>query len=210
MQAEPASRPGLPALYLITPQPAASDAAFLRGLDDALRARRPDLPLVQFRAHGLRHEHWRGLARDVLRVCRGHGARLLLNAGALDGVDAGALLEIGADGLHLPARLLPTQVRRGLACRQWLGASCHDAAQLRQAERIGADLVTLSPVLPTASHPGAQTLGWSALARLCRGSALPVYALGGLGAQHLERARAAGAHGVAAIRQLWPGDGGGQ
>ena len=48
-------------------------------------------------------------------------------------------------------------------------------------------------------------LGWQRLRELCRSTRLPVYALGGLGEQDLGRAREAGAHGVAAIRGLWPG-----
>jgi 8-oxo-dGTP diphosphatase len=72
-----------------------------------------------------------------------------------------------------------------------------------QAERIGADFITLSPVLPTDSHPGAETLGWDAFAEVVNRINLPVYALGGLGEKDLETAWSKGAHGVAAIRALW-------
>lgn len=195
---------GLPALYLITPQPGPSDAQFLRDLGRALDTHSAHAPLVQFRAHGLPRARWRALAGEVLRVCRARRVRLLLGAGGLDPADPRGLQEIGADGLHLPSRLLMAVDRQGRP-PGLLAASCHDVEQLRQAEQVGADFVTVSPVLPTASHPGAPVLGWSGLRRLCAATTLPVYALGGLTSCDDARARAAGAHGVAGIRALWVG-----
>lgn len=195
----PQAMPGvLPALYLITPQPGASDARFVRELGAALDGLGGDV-LVQFRAHGLSPQRWLGLARDVLRTCRQRDVALLLGGGA--GVDE--LLAVGADGLHMPSRVLMACDRRAVPANMLLGASCHDVEQLRRAGRLGVDLVTLSPVLATESHPGAPTLGWSGLGAMCERAAPSVYALGGLGPQHVERARAVGAHGVAGMRALW-------
>jgi 8-oxo-dGTP diphosphatase len=61
----------------------------------------------------------------------------------------------------------------------------------------------LGPVSPTATHPGAPTLGFDGLAREIAATPLPVYALGGLGAGDLAAAEAAGAHGVASMRAAW-------
>jgi len=81
--------------------------------------------------------------------------------------------------------------------------SCHDAAEIRHAERIGADFVTVSPVAPTPSHPDARPLGWPAFADCVAGAAVPVYALGGLGSDDFASARRHGGQGVAAIRAFW-------
>lgn len=97
--------------------------------------------------------------------------------------DGRLALALGA-GLHLPDRrgtggLLPfllARRRRPLL----LTAAAHGRAGLARARRLGADAVLLSPVFPTASHPGAPALGpwrWAALARR---AGLPVVALGGL------------------------------
>jgi len=85
-----------------------------------------------------------------------------------------------------------------------LAASCHDEQELEMAAGIGADFVTLSPVLPTRSHPGARPLGWQEAARLIALTNLPVYLLGGLSTQHLDQAFQAGAQGIAGISGLWP------
>jgi thiamine-phosphate pyrophosphorylase len=201
----PPCRRQLPALYLITPQPGASDTEFLRGLSAALDSRVDALPLVRFRAHGLSPQRWRRLAAGALRACRERGALLLLGPDAAAGMSVDELFASGADGVHLPSRVLMHLDTVARPAGRLLAASCHDAAQLLQAQRLGADLVTLSPVLPTTSHPGAPGLGWQRLRELCRGTRLPVYALGGLGEAELGPAREAGAHGVAAIRGLWPG-----
>ena len=82
-------------------------------------------------------------------------------------------------------------------------ASCHDAEELVMAAELGVDFVTLSPVLPTQSHPGAAHLGWERARELIDSVNMPVYLLGGLGPQELSQAFEAGAQGVAGIRQLW-------
>ena len=76
---------------------------------------------------------------------------------------------------------------------------------LFRSEALGCDAVVLGPVLPTASHPGAPTLGWQGFAALREHVSLPIYALGGMTPAHLDEARRHGAQGVAAIRGLWPG-----
>ncbi|MDE2477707.1 MAG: thiamine phosphate synthase [Betaproteobacteria bacterium] len=206
-----AARGAGPALYLITPQPEGADAAFLQGLRASLQGREPGSLLVQFRAQGLEPAHWRRLAAGVREICLEHGAPLLLGAGGLPGAGAGQRMrcacELGAQGLQLPSRLLAQPDWReaclGRPAGLLVSASCHDAAQLEAAAALRADFATVSPVLPTSSHPGAPGLGWARLGELCRGTRLPVYALGGLGPGHLALALDAGAAGVAAIRGLW-------
>ena len=69
-----------------------------------------------------------------------------------------------------------------------LTVAAHGRAGLARGRRLGADAVVLSPVFPTASHPGAAALGllrWAALA--ARGGARPVVALGGVGSRNAVR-----------------------
>jgi thiamine monophosphate synthase len=85
-----------------------------------------------------------------------------------------------------------------------LVASCHDEQELQMAAAIGVDFVTLSPVLPTQSHPGAPHLGWSRAAELIALVNVPVYLLGGLTKDDLDQAQRIGAQGIAGISGLWP------
>jgi thiamine-phosphate pyrophosphorylase len=98
-------------------------------------------------------------------------------------------------GLHLPDRrgsrhLLPLLLaRRAGAPGARLTMAAHGgAAAVARARRLRPDLVFLSPVFQTASHPGAPSLGplrWVAAAR--RFGAAPVAALGGIAPATIRR-----------------------
>jgi len=135
----------------------------------------------------------RHVAQQALDADPGLRARLLLNG------DLELARELGL-GVHLRAAQLHELHERPLPRDAWVGVSCHDAAELDLAARLGADFATLSPVRATASHPHAAPLGWERFAQLVEDARLPVYALGGVGPGDLDHAHAAGAQGVAGIR----------
>ncbi|HET6545827.1 MAG TPA: Nudix family hydrolase [Rhodanobacteraceae bacterium] len=185
----------LPELYLITPPLApASEEVVRAGLQCALAN---GIRLIQLRLPGWPREAVAALARIAHRPCRTHDARLLVNG------DWRLAVQLGLDGVHLPARIAADLVRRppGL---EWLAVSCHDRAELDVALRLDADFVTLSPLRSTPGHPRSPALGWSRLTELAAKFPLPIYALGGVTPTDLDAARAAGAQGIAAIRGLWP------
>ncbi len=184
----------LPAHYLITPDPQKEGDQFLKCLEVSLQA---GVRLVQLRAKSLERQAYCALAVEVKALCRRYGAKLLLNG------SADMVLEVGADGLHLSGHELSSLNSRPLGSNYKLSASCHDAAELKQASDVGVDFAVLSPVMPTNTHPGAETLGWQQFESLLEASPVPVYALGGMALADLATAQAAGAQGVAAIGALW-------
>ncbi len=187
----------LPRHYLITPEPE-NDDAFLARLQQRLRA---GVRLVQLRCKSRTGAAFTALAREAVRVTHRQGAGLLLN-GAPE-----QALALGADGVHLTGAGLRALNARPLPAGYWVAASCHDAEDLAHAAAIGVDFAVLSPVQPTASHPGASTLGWEAFHALTELSHIPVYALGGVGPADLAQACRCGAQGIAAIRGLWGDEG---
>jgi 8-oxo-dGTP diphosphatase len=178
--------------YLVTPVPC-DDATWLAALDRAVAigAKR-----IQLRAPGLEPSRWRTLARRGVAMCSRGGAEVLLNG------DIELAVALGT-GVHLRAAQLHVLGRRPDVAGP-IGASCHDEADLRRAAELGCDFAVLGPVAATATHPDATPLGWAGFARLRERSALPLYAIGGLGAGDIAQARAHGAQGIAAIRGLWP------
>ncbi|WP_176596961.1 MULTISPECIES: thiamine phosphate synthase [Sphingobium] len=78
----------------------------------------------------------------------------------------------------------------------------HDGREMEAALRDGADLVFLSPLFPTRSHPGSPVLGRAGFAALARLAHAPVIALGGVRATHRPMLRGIGASGWAAIDGL--------
>lgn len=102
-------------------------------------------------------------------------------------------------GLHLSFKEACRFEQRPIERSKWLAVSCHNEAELAQAEKLGADFVTLSPVLETRTHPDHEALGWERFKQLVAHSRLPVFALGGLSEIYESKVKALGAQGVAGI-----------
>jgi 8-oxo-dGTP diphosphatase len=165
---------------------------FLQRLDAALAG---GLRLVMVREKQMPGARLAPFACEVVRRCRAAGAQAIIHG------DAQLAEACAADGVHLSSAALLGAAARPHA--GLCGASCHDAGELEHAQRLGLDYALLGAVLPTASHPGQPAMGWERFAALAAGCTIPVYALGGMQPQHLERAWQAGAHGVAMMRAAW-------
>jgi len=173
----------------------AFERALGRGLEALADARAPAPLLLQLREPALPES-------DLLRLFeRLRGWRETRPLRVVVSSRHPAAFAHAVDGVHLTARDLAAATVRPQGL--WVGASCHAAGELDRADALGCDFAVLGPVSPTASHPGAPTLGLDGLAREIAATPLPVYALGGLGAEDLAAAEAAGAHGVASMRAAW-------
>lgn len=182
----------LPDCYAISAAALIGPTAFLAALDARLAD--GSVRLLQWREPDLPADQCVRLFAEVRARAREHGARLLVSSRHVH------LLE-QADGLHLTAADL--QGARERPGADWVAASCHDAADIARASELGLDFAVLGPVLPTASHPGAATLGWAGFAATAGATGIPVYALGGMQPGLLAAARQHGAQGVALLRGAW-------
>jgi len=182
----------LPAVMAITNSQETGEDAELERLSAAVGR---GLRLFQIRDKTLPAAERAWFAQTAMEMLRNSGALVVVNE---DGDDSTLTRRVGAHGVHLSAAAL----RAGLARpdQTWVGASCHDAAELARAARLGLDYVLLGPVLPTPTHPGRAGLGWEEFGRLAAASPLPVFALGGMRPEMLETARRHGAHGIALMR----------
>ncbi|MDE3260759.1 MAG: thiamine phosphate synthase [Acidobacteriota bacterium] len=104
-------------------------------------------------------------------------------------------------GVHLPATGLPVAAVRSRfpRGRLLLGRSVHGVDAAVAAERDGADYVILGPVAPTG---GKRPLPPDVFRETCRRLRIPVWAVGGLTPENLERLRGVGVSGFAAIRSF--------
>ena len=181
--------------YLITPDELETPQ-LLRGIQKAVAG---GIKLVQLRAPNGYDPKYRDLAVDATGLCAGK-AQLMLK-GPLEWLG-----DFPSAGWHLTAAQLRKYAPKGrpLAKDRWLAASCHNAEELALAEQMDVDFVTLSPVLPTLTHPDAQPLGWEQAQQLIASFGKPVFLLGGLGPDDRQQAWDIGAQGVAGIRAFWP------
>lgn len=131
------------------------------------------------------------------KLCDQNGTKLIVNS------DIKLLDKCDVDGIHLNSKRLFNYSSRPLAANKILSASVHNAKELNQASRIKADIILVSPVFHTTSHPCESVLGWDGLSDLVNQSDIPVYALAGMKKSMLEEVKQTGAYGIAAISEFW-------
>ena len=119
--------------------------------------------------------------------------------------DAQLARRVGADGVHLPGRLLHRRVLFRIAAMRpsWLiTAAVHDRHELTRATSAGVDAVMVSPVFPTTTHVQRKVLGVIGLTQMATVARMPVFALGGLDTKVLPRLKPCGVIGFAGIGQF--------
>jgi thiamine-phosphate pyrophosphorylase len=161
-------------------------------LSDPLRATAalPRGSLVIVRARDT--EHRKRLAAAVMVIAHRRGLRVLIAA------DPALALACGADGVHLPEACMGNAAHLRARYHVIITAAAHSLAALRKARWV--DAVVLSPVFPTASHPGRPSLSPLRAGLIARLSPVPVYALGGVSAWNA--GRLSGFAGIAGIGAL--------
>lgn len=146
-------RQPLPKIWLMTDPRGGDPVAAVRSL--------PPRSGIIFRHYDVPHR--RTLFRAVNAAAR-RGNHVILLAGTPAQAKAW-----GADGAHDRSARVSTGLR---------SVAAHNAREAALARRIKADLIFVSPVFPTRSHPGGRVLGRIGFGRLSRGQ--KAIALGGM------------------------------
>jgi len=134
------------------------------------------------------------VARRLKAVARSRGLKLLI------GQDADLARRVGADGVHLPERLVHRAGPLKRANPRWIVTAAAHA--LPAARNPGPDAVVISAVFPSASASAGTPLGPVRLAALLRAAGRPAYALGGVNNKTARRLKDAGLVGLAAVDAL--------
>lgn len=124
------------------------------------------------------------------------GAALVVN----DRLDVARASE--ADGAHLPVASFPIAVaRQVLGPDAWIGRSTHASEEAHDAAQAGADYVVLGPIYDT---PSKRTYGPPLGPNTLHALSLPVplIAIGGITTARTPEVIAAGADGIAVIREI--------
>lgn len=186
----------LPDRYMITGE-FKDRADFLSRLESSLKK---GIKLVQLRCKNCTAKEYRSLVEQSILLCESYKAKLLLNS-SVD-VFKGSK----AHGLHLTGKQLQGMDSRPVENSFVLSASCHTLSDIEKAKTLNADIILLSPIKETKSHPGVIGIGWELFSEMISNIDIPVYALGGMTADDLAEAKTAGAQGIAAISSLWVED----
>ncbi|MCF0252998.1 MAG: thiamine phosphate synthase [Duodenibacillus sp.] len=170
-----------------------------RGMvETALAAARGGATCVQLRAPQWKKRELAECGRALLAALAPAGVPLIVN----DHADVCAA--IGAQGLHVGQDdLSPGDARAVIGPDRALGLSITHARQLAAVDASLVDHIGAGPVFTTATKPDADpATGWEGLAAICRGTALPAVAIGGIKPCHAAQALSCGARGLAVVSAI--------
>lgn len=110
-------------------------------------------------------------------------------------------LAVGADGVHLGQDDMPySEARRMLGKQKIIGITVHNIEEAKEAERMGADYLGISPVFSTSTKPDAgKPSGVELIRKIKKEISIPVVAIGGINLKNASEVVAAGSDGLCAI-----------
>jgi thiamine-phosphate pyrophosphorylase len=136
-------------------------------------------------------------ARQVRQWTREAGVLFILN----DRPDLARLVE--ADGVHLGQEDLPVkEARRIVGPDAIIGVSTHTIEQVRQAIRDGATYLGVGPAFPSATKPFTEFPGLAFVREALAETTLPTFVIGGVNANTIGDAVAAGARRIAVSQAI--------
>jgi thiamine-phosphate pyrophosphorylase len=107
-------------------------------------------------------------------------------------------LQAGADGVHLGRDDMPALEARELLGRDMLiGLSCHSEQEVAAARNAPVDYISVGPFRESRTKPGRPAVGAPLLRYAAEHARVPFFAVGGLDAENLAEALAAGASRIA-------------
>lgn len=190
-----AGRPVDYTLYLVTD----SDLSRGRALLDIVRAAVDGgVTCVQMREKAVSSREYLERLSPVRELLRERGIPLFVN----DRVDIALAVE--ADGVHLGQTDMPLSLARQIAGdRLIIGISCETAQDAIEAERGGADYVSVSPVFATPTKTDtAPALGLDGVRAIRAAVRLPVVTIGGINAANAADLIRAGADGICVVSAI--------
>ena len=139
----------------------------------------PDCAMV-YRHFG--HKTRVSTAHKLVEICKKNGS------GFLVGADWELAQKVGADGVHMPQRLIG-HISEVVASSEfrWVTAAAHNIAAARAAHLAGADAVILSSVFSSGSKSADREIGAKAFAAMVDTIDGVVFALGGITPKNIHK-----------------------
>ena len=116
-------------------------------------------------------------------------------------------LALNADGIHLGQDDLPISVVRALFTsfrrKVFIGKSTHSLKQALDAEREGADYISVGPIYGTPTKADYKPVGLRLIKRVKEHIFIPFVCIGGINENNVKDVIRAGAHRIAVVRAIF-------
>lgn len=149
-------------------------------------------------------------ADDVTRIetgirlrelCHRYGALFIMN----DRADLAKAVD--ADGVHLGQQDIPIALAREIiGPNRIVGRSTTNPDEMHRALGEGPDYIGVGPIHETPTKAGKAAAGYDYVRYVVEHTSVPWYAIGGINAENLDEALAAGAERVAVVRAIMEAD----
>ena len=154
-------------------------------------ALRGGVTAVQLRVKSWSGRECFGTALALKKLCREHGALLLIN----DRFDVA--MAAGADGVHLGPSDLPVDAARRVAGPDFIiGGTARTPELAREAQRLGADYIGCGAAFGTATKDDAVVIGPEGIKEVLAAVEIPSVAIGGIGPANVSRLAGCGCSGI--------------
>lgn len=140
------------------------------------------------REKDLSDDEYEALAMQISGICEKHGVTFYIHS------HIDLAIKHGFKSIHLPVSAL-RECKNNLRCFENISVSCHSEEDVKLAEKAGASRIILGTVFETECKPGFEGRGLAFVKEICKKTALPVYAIGGITPQNLGSVIEAGAAG---------------
>lgn len=151
---------------------------------------------VILREKDLSEKEYEDLGAEVIKICEKYDTPCILHSFSQ------AAKKLGCKGIHLPLPLLESMTEKERSDFSVLGASCHCLEDAFRARRLGCTYITAGHIFDTDCKAGTPGRGLDFLKEICQKVELPVYAIGGITPENIQKVKQAGAFGACVMSGL--------
>ena len=157
--------------------------------------------MVQLRMKDVPRDELLQMAKRLVGITRGSGTNLIIDD------DASVAEESGADGVHVGQDDISVKKARALlGPGKIIGATAHNVAEARTAERLGADYLGCGAAFGSHTKENARPIDRETYRDITSAVHIPVCAIGGITEENIGELRHLSLSGVAVISGIFASD----
>lgn len=151
---------------------------------------------IILREKDLTEEEYRILAEQVSKICSETDTKCIIHS------FPSVAKKLGCKNLHMPLPLLRNMTEGDRRYFTTLGASCHSVDEAIEAEKLGCSYIIAGHIFATDCKKDLPGRGIEFLKEVCESVGIPVFAIGGIGADNISEVMKSGAKGACIMSGL--------